>query len=322
MKFKTTITIPICSVLMLACVKVSDKKTDAHDSETEHVETLPVEPIFEYQELVHLSGLIENNTLGTPDKSFSIKAKKIVVDDGAILRSHGASILIEAEEIEAQNWTIETFSPEENLKNLQIGVPGQNSGKIEIRVSKAATGSWQINPRGQAGGAGARGLNAIEVPGYIAPAAGSEGAPSSGFLLDNQAAIVGIIPICGVQAGAGGNGEAGRDGFSGQDGSDGGDSGQVEVVLPRDSSVKIIVNRIPGAAGSGGIGGAGGPGGAAGPGGSATRIEGRDICPVGLAGQVGAAGHKGQDGKAGSPGKQENACIQRGEARLCSDQLN
>lgn len=325
----------LCSVLVVAgligCVKVSDKNPQAkQDGLVKQVSETDPETdsdAGEIQEVIVLSGLIENNDDKDPQFQWHFRAHKIVVEEGTTIRTNGASLLIEASEIEATNWHIETFSTADNQQISQTDRVGRSSGSIEIKALAKATGNWQIFTRGEAGSVGPRGQHATERGDYRYPAVGHQGEagvieyidpwPGQGFPLPHFPRY-----ICGRQAGQGGPGETGMDGLTGGEGYSGGDSGQVIVYLPNDSQAQVIVNRIPGVGGTGGIGGDGGPGGTGGLGGLEAKSESQVICPAGPAGPNGASGKPGPAGKQGKSGSSQVACVQRGDTRVCLEKLN
>ncbi len=189
--------------------------------------------------------------------------------EGATLQNGKSELTIEADELVANNSTIETYS-ELNSRRTSEQSRGKNGGNITI-LAKNATGVLAVNMRGVDGAPGVNTPN-DSLPGDN----GAAGEPGEVFC-NWKSRVVNRFQqeewnpdscSCVKQAKNGEAGKPGKDGKPGGDGFNGGDSGAFNLtVLNKLTDLSVRITSQPGYGGrpgTGALGGPGGPGGARG----------------------------------------------------------
>lgn len=304
-------------LINLACVKITEKPKESMQLEG-------------YQEEIVVSGVLENPH---PDSKevWRIGARRLELQKGSRIITHGASLELEVEELISDSATLETFAEKDQKINLNLGQDGADSGAIELRVLQSASGSLKIISRGQAGGGGLPGASAEELDLGVPPEAapGRDGIieveMEGRFSLERNDSFGSRpfrrIVLCGSNGTDGAHGSKGYPGGRGGIGARGGSTGSIDVQLPENGNLAVQFERLPGLGGSGGLGGVGGAGGAGGPGGRPAYDNGRQICRGGQRGPSGDPGDRGPLGGAGSMGEILSACLQKGVRAYCLDKL-
>lgn len=230
----------------------------------------------------------------------------IFFERGAVLTTEGASLVLHAQRLYADDAKIQSFTEEQAKALPSEGQAGRSGGRIVIRAASAA-GGLKFEMRGTAGGRGyvagpqtqVKGVSPQGAPGVVGHFCEAPVLKTKNGVWSLQSRSLGRCSYeCVRHPGDGLPGENGFDGLPGGRGSRGGASGFVEVdVDKQDPEFHAEVAHLPGQGGPGGAGSAGTAGGEGG-------LPGDDlgICRKARKGPTGAQGLPGATGPAGSAG--------------------
>jgi hypothetical protein len=229
------------------------------------------------QELATLPELIIRGTLQmtSPGEKRVLSASTLRFDGGTLL-TNGGDLVIEVNNLVADNGSIRAF---DNPEVAQPNASGRSAGRVTLIVHGTISGGLSVDLRGGRGGDGASGVDGGKGP------KGQRGANAASGLFD-----------CQRGAGSGGRGGQGQAGSDGKPGFAGGKGGLLIVRAADVEAAKRVIGTplvAGGKGGNGGVPGRGGEGGDGGDGGS----------PVGLCSGGGPTGPQGERGSSGQPGR-------------------
>lgn len=239
------------------------------------MEPLSADVAARVQELATLPELVIKGTLQMAPGEKRVLSASTLRFDGGTLFTHGGDLVIEVNNLVADNGSIRAF---ENPDIAQLNTAGRSAGRVTLIVHGTISGGLSVDLRGELGASGTSGVSGGKG------SKGQRGANASSGVFD-----------CQRGAGPGGKGGQGQPGLDGNPGFAGGKGGLLIVRAADIAAAKRVIGTPllgGGRGGNGGTGGRGGEGGDGGDGGS----------PIGLCSGGGANGAQGERGPNGQPG--------------------